>query len=284
MQNLRISLLVLATLALGALSATAQQLATAKVVDVVGTVTKYSTDGEATPLAVGDLLREGDAVTASALSSAEVIFSNGSEMTIQENTSVNFATLKQAPFAGSQTFAELEADPSTSETVLELNYGKLSGHVKKLRADSRFDVDTPLGTAAIRGTQWEVLLIYNAERGEFILSARNLDGIVELLSRYAGQVEYGEGNVGDKGYDSSVSEEVREVIPQDHTVIVRLPRNDPAFDDLINLTENIPPNTPQPVITPGPNPVTDPDDDDDDDNEDDDFGIIVVSPEGPSAN
>ena len=275
MNILRFSLLAVLVVALSSLSATAQQLATAKVIKVTGTVTKYLPNGELEPLAEGDLLREGEAVSATALSSAELVFSNGSEMTIEENTSVNFATMKQQAFGGSQRYEALQADPSPSQTVIELNYGRLSGHVKKLRADSKFEVETPLGTAAIRGTRWEVLLIFNAERQEFLLSARNIDGLVDIMSKYVGSVEYGSGNIGEKGYESGLTEEVRELIPADHTVILRLQRTDPFYDDLVQLIKNYLPTDPPPTITPGPGPGPGPDDDDDD------FGVIVVSPEGP---
>ncbi len=256
---------------MSALGVSAQQLASAKVVDVVGTVTKYSPDGSNTQLQVGDILKEGDAISATALSSAELVFSNGSELTIEENTSVNIAKLEQAPFGGNQSYEQLQADPSPSQTLLELNYGKLSGHVKKLRQDSNFDVETPLGTAAIRGTRWSALLIYNAERGEFILTVKNYDGLVDIISRYIGQFEYGKGNIGDKGYDSSLSDDTRELIPAAHTVVIRLHRGDPLFDDLFDLIKNVTPSGPSPVITPGGPGGGD------------DFGVIVVSPEGPAG-
>ncbi|HKK19400.1 MAG TPA: FecR domain-containing protein [Opitutales bacterium] len=265
----------LVILMIASVTAQGAQLASAKVVDVVGTVTKYSADGSQSPLKVGDLLKEGDSISVTALSEADLVFSNGSELTIEENTSVNIATLQQEPFSGNQSYEQLQADPSKSQTLLELNYGKLSGHVKELRSDSKFHVETPLGTAAIRGTQWSALLIYNAEREEFLLVVKNLDGLVDIISRYLGTIEYGEGNIGDKGYDSSIDEQTRELIPQDHTVVLRLRKSDPYFDDLLQIIKNYAPTGPKPVITPGPGPGPGPGDP-----EDDDFGIIVVSPEG----
>lgn len=266
--------LSLAVLMAASVTAQAAQLASAKVVDVVGTVTKYSNSGQKAPLQKGDILKEGDSISVTALSQAELVFSNGSELTIEENTSVNIAKLQQESFSGNQSYEQLQADPSKSQTLLELNYGQLSGHVKKLRSDSSFNVDTPLGTAAIRGTKWSALLIYNAERGEFLLTVKNYDGLVDIISRYAGQFDYAESNIGTKGYDSSISETTQELIPQDHTIVLRLSKGDPYFDDLFQLIRNYVPDGPKPVITPGPGPGTRPGPDDDD------FGIIVVSPEG----
>ena len=269
----KFSILSLAFFMLASVAGQAAQLASAKVVDVIGTVTKYSAGGEQSPLQKGDILKEGDSVSVTALSRADLVFSNGSELTIEENTSVNIAKLQQEAFAGNKTYGQLQADPSKSQTLLELNYGKLNGHVKKLRADSRFDIETPLGTAAIRGTNWSALLIYNTERQEFLFSVKNFDGDVEVISRYLGTIEYGEGNIGDKGYDASIDEETREVIPEDHTVILRLRKGQPGFDELFDLIENTDPTKTQPVITPGPVPGSS-------DPEDDDFGMIVSSPEG----
>lgn len=267
----------LAILLLATVAASAAELASAKVTSVTGSVTKYSSNGQQTKLAPGAILKEGDSLTVAALSEAKLVFSNGSELTVEENTSVNIAKLQQEAFSGNQSYEQLQADPSKSQTLLELNYGKLSGHVKKLHADSEFNVETPLGTAAIRGTKWSALLIYNAERGEFILSVKNYDGLVDIISRYAGTITYGEGNVGTKGYDGSISETTRELIPQDHSVILRISEGDPYYDDLFELIRNYVPTGPQPVITPAaPSGGSG--------NEDDDLGIIVVSPEGPSNN
>jgi len=270
------SILSLAVFMIASVTAQAAQLASAKVVDVVGTVTKYSASGQQSPLQTGDILKEGDSISVTALSKADLVFSNGSELTIEENTSLNIVKLQQEAFSGNQSYEQLQADPSKSQTLLELNYGKLSGHVKKLRSDSQFHVDTPLGTAAIRGTKWSALLIYNKERGEFLLTVKNFDGLVDIISRYVGEFEYGKGNIGDKGYDSSISEETKELIPEAHTIVIRLHKGDPYFDDLFQLIKNHIPTGPKPVITPGPGPGPGPDGDDD-------FGIIVVSPEGPEG-
>ncbi|MFP4157532.1 MAG: FecR domain-containing protein [Opitutales bacterium] len=273
MSILRLSLLAVFAIALSSLSLAAQQLATAKVINVTGTVTKYLANGESQQLSAGDLLREGDAVSATALSSADLVFSNGSELTIEENTSVNFAALKQQAFSGNKRFEALDADPSTSQTLLELNYGSVSGHVKKLRSDSSFEVETPLGTAAVRGTRFIVSLIFDTERQEFMMSVDNIDGLVDVISKYVGSVEYGSSNIGDKGFKSGLEEEKREQIPAKHKVIVRLQRTDPFFDVLIKRGGNVDPKQPTPTVTPGTKPG---------DGDDEDFGIIV-SPEGPQG-
>lgn len=267
--------LSLAILMFASVTAQAAQLATAKVVDVVGTVTKYTADGKQSPLMKGDILKEGDSLSVTALSQAELVFSNGSEMTVEENTSINIATLEQEPFSGSQSYEQLQADPSKSQTLLELNYGKLTGYTKKLRSDSKFHIQTPVGTAAIRGTNWSVLLIFDPIREEFLFKVKNFDGEVDIISRYLGAIEYSQSSkIGDKNYDSKIDEETQEAIPADHTVNLRISRGQPVFNDLFTLINNNP-TGPKPTVTPGTPPGGG------GTNNEDDFGIIVVSPEGP---
>lgn len=248
MKTLRIPFIVLCVLALSALSAHAAQLASAKVLKVEGTVSKYAPDGSNTPLKAGDILTEGDSISATALSSAFLVFSNGSEITVNENTSFSISKLEQSTFSGSQSYEQLQADPSQSQTLLELNYGELGFHVKKLQAGSTFNIETPLGTAAIRGTQGTVKLYYNAELGEFILIVTNDDGLVDFIG---------------------LSDNIAESIPQNQEYIIRLHRGDPLFDDLFKAYKNYIPTEPTPGDLPLPTPIFTPDDE----------GVIIVSPE-----
>lgn len=265
MKTLRIPFLFLALLAFGSISAQAAQLASAKALGVVGTVTKYTADGGNSPLVAGDILKEGDSISVTALSNAELVFSNGSTITIKENTSISIAKLSQDAFGSGQSYEQLEADPSKSQVLLELNYGELDGHVKKLQQGSKFDVHTPIGTAAIRGTKFTVKLKYNAERGEFTLVVKNKDGKVNIISRYAGSFEY-DNAIGDKGYLSALSDDKEESIPSKHTVIIRLHRGDPFFEDLFQIIRNYIPEEDRP-----------------DPSDDDEIIIKIVTPDDPGT-
>jgi hypothetical protein len=257
MKNSRLHLVLLGLFGLSALTINAAQLASAKVLSVRGTVSTYASGqvGEApngsngpskwnnacAPLKIGDILTQDHSIVTSPLSNAGLVFSNGSELTVTENTSITLAELKQEAFGGKKSYEQLKADPSKSQALLELNYGKISGHVKQLRPGSVFYIETPLGTAAIRGTKFSVEIRYSAERGEYILIVTNKDGKVDIISRYSGSIEYGRGNIGDKGYDTAVSDDTSEAIPQKHTVVIRLSDQDPHYDDIINALTNYPP-------------------------------------------
>lgn len=229
MKKSRFHLVLLALFGLSALTVNAAQLASAKVLSVTGTASNHSADGSEKQLVVGAILSQGDSVVTTALSNALLVFSNGSELIVEENTSITLAELAQEAFGGNKSYEQLKADPSKSQALLELNYGKVSGHVKQLRPGSEFFIETPLGTAAIRGTKFTVELRYNVERRELLLMVRNEDGKVDIISRYAGSFEYGRGNVGDKGYDTSVSDDKSEPIPPAHMIVIRLSQDDPGF-------------------------------------------------------
>jgi len=266
----------LAVLLITAVTASAE-LASAKVFEVTGTVTKYAASGGQTRLAPGEILKEGDGLTTSPLSSVKLVFSNGSELEIMENSSITINEMKQEPFEGGSSYEQLQADPSQSQTLLELNYGQVDGHVKQLRADSKFHVQTPLGTAAIRGTRWSALLIYNAVRCEFTLTVKNFDGLVDIISRFAGDVNFSDAKTAKKSVTPELAETKTSQLPQDHTIALTISRGDPGFDQLLNPNQNIQPSGPQPVITPAPPTGAS-------GSEDSDLGIIVVSPEGTSNN
>lgn len=241
-----------------------------------GTVTKTAPDGTETPLAPGAILKQGDELVVGGLSEVELVFSNGSEVTVKERTSVSIAKLQQEAFSGNQSYEQLQADPSKSQTMLDLNYGSVDFHVKKLQAGSKFDIQTPLGTAAIRGTRGTITLLFNRARNEFTLQVSNVDGLVDFSSTFAGNLVFGPGNTATVGLDSTQGSKT-EGVPQGSTVVMRVRAGDPGFQAVVNAIKPfIPPSTPQPVVTPTPPPGAS-------GNENDDLGIIVVSPEGQST-
>jgi len=113
--------------------------------------------GTLTPVSRGDLIPVGTTIETGADGSALIVFSNGSAMQIKPNSRVQVEAYSQTAFdekGGDNTFLRLQGDPSKSTTQLKINKGTLVGQVKKLDldADSSFTVDTPAGSAGIRGT------------------------------------------------------------------------------------------------------------------------------------
>lgn len=293
MKNARLLLALLAIFGLSAFTANAAELASAKVLSVTGFVNSYTPNGSEKPtgalgispsdtqvnatqrqVAIGDILKREDSIVTAVLSSTSLVFSNGSELTVNENTSVTVTELAQEAFSGNKSYEQLQADPSKSQTLLTLNYGKVNGHVKQLREGSIFYIQTPLGTAAIRGTKFAAELRHNIARREFVLIVKNMDGKVDILSRYAGTIEYGRGNVGDKGFESGGSES-SEAIPPAHTVVIRISEDDADYGAIIDRLKNYSPaqsEDTQPEIIILPPPPT-PEDND----------TVIASPNQPAS-
>ena len=286
MKTLRISFTLFCLSVISALPSHAAELATAKVLSVSGLVMKtegaalVKIGGRESPIKAGDILREGDRLNSTEGSKAFIVFSNGSEITLYQNSSMSILALEQEPYTSQRVYNELVADPSKSQTLLELDYGQLDGHVKKLTKESSFDIKTALGTAAIRGTRFRIGLLFTANK--FRLTITNFDGLVDLITQttapvITGDTADGEGNTFDTGSDPSVTP-----IPPAGECNVETDQGNPVFDAIISGLSAVPgldvavssdgtlsveidfsTIIPAPEIT--PDPVTDP-------------GIIVVSP------
>ena len=57
----------------------------------------------------------------------------------------------------------LEKEPSSSQTKIKLNYGDLVFNVKALNANSAFIMDSPVGSAVIRGTVGQLTVSIDAD-------------------------------------------------------------------------------------------------------------------------
>lgn len=153
---------------------------TIQALSVVGNVTLTDANGNSGPLYPGSDFTEGHTLTTGPASSALIAFSNGSSLRLSENTTLRVDTFRQAAFDESQgTFLQLEADPSQSRTELWVEAGQVAGNVRKLRSDSTFNVNTPGGTAAIRGTDYVVTVVIRG--GEAFTSITNASGDVVAI-------------------------------------------------------------------------------------------------------
>ncbi|MEO0508483.1 MAG: FecR domain-containing protein [Verrucomicrobiota bacterium] len=212
------------------LSAQAAELASAKVLGVTGTATKITKYGQSAPIKTGDILKQGDTIQVEELGQVDLVFSNGSELTVEESSSLKLSKVEQESFPGNDTYEQLEADPSVSQTLLELNYGGLSGHVKKLGEGSKFDILTPLGTAAIRGTRFKISLGFDRSSGQLTLQVTNIDGTVLFTSRYSGAIS---GGSTVKEYNGG-SDNKTSGIPQEVTVSVILNTDSQDYETIVN--------------------------------------------------
>jgi hypothetical protein len=128
-----------------------------KAARVVGKVNVTHAQGIGVELHNNDPLVEGDVVDTAVNSSVVLVFSNGSTVSIEQNSRVSVDTFTQDPFAADVKLSQAKEEPSISHTKLKMTYGELVGNVKHLNGASTFEVDTPVGAAGIRGTTFSIV-------------------------------------------------------------------------------------------------------------------------------
>ncbi len=125
--------------------------------------------GDFTPALDGDLFTGGDVVKADADGRAVLTFFDGSTLTVDPGSQVRVTTLNRLDGGGIQV-------------VIEQTIGRTWASVSKLKTpDSKFEIQTPTSTAAVRGTAFEtsvtrrpdgsIAVIYTADDGQLLVTA-----------------------------------------------------------------------------------------------------------------
>ena len=173
MKTLQIPFTIFCLLAISVTSAQAVRApAYANVLSVDGKVIKSSASGGRSQLKVGDTIVEGDRINSSKNSRADLVFSNGSKITINEGSFVKMKKLK------------LEAGTRILTTIISLNYGQVRGNVKKLSNKSLFQITTSMGTASLQDS-CETVVKFNYEKvtKEFQLNIINVKGSCDFIGQ-----------------------------------------------------------------------------------------------------
>ena len=85
------------------------------------------------------------------------LLSNGTLLTLTENTRMKVSSFEQAPFTDDgRKLADLPGEPSQSKVTLDLDFGSLVVKTKKLSKRSSFNINSPVGVAGIRGTEFQM--------------------------------------------------------------------------------------------------------------------------------
>ncbi len=149
---------------------------------VVGKVELVDAAGNRKPLTKGMQFTEGNVVQAGDASGATLVFSNGATMRVTANAQLAVTNFKQAPFDADKngTFIRLQSDPSQSITELDLRNGTLQGEVKKLNIaeKSSFTVNTPAGSAGIRGTIVSITVVRDSSGNVIGITANCATGAI----------------------------------------------------------------------------------------------------------
>ncbi|MDC1006259.1 FecR domain-containing protein [Opitutales bacterium] len=105
----------------------------------------------------GSIITEGQTAQVGIGGKLVLLFSNGTITTLQSQTKMKIGVFEQVPFdAGDKKMADLEGEPSESKVVIDLDWGSLVVKTKKLDKKSSFDINSPIGTAGIRGTEFQM--------------------------------------------------------------------------------------------------------------------------------
>ena len=105
----------------------------------------------------GSIITEGQTAQVGIGGKLVLLFSNGTITTLQSQTKMKIGVFEQVPFdAGNKKVADLEGEPSESKVVIDLDWGSLVVKTKKLDKKSSFDINSPIGTAGIRGTEFQM--------------------------------------------------------------------------------------------------------------------------------
>lgn len=106
---------------------------------------------------VGAVIPVGHTIVTGADGKIVGLLSNGTLLTLTANTRMKIATFKQKAFVDDgRKLAELQGEPSSSEVSIDLDYGSLVVKTKKLKKASSFNIDSPVGVAGIRGTEFQM--------------------------------------------------------------------------------------------------------------------------------
>jgi hypothetical protein len=159
----RISWLLLWSFVLGNASlsrAENKSAGTVLIVEVAGEIRFEKNDGSnaaKNDFKIGSVLPVGYFAITGQGGSLVCLLSNGTLLTVRENSRIRITSFEQEAFDPSgMTMEKLDKEPSSSKVLLDLNVGSMVVKTKKLSRESILDIESPVGTAGIRGTEFQL--------------------------------------------------------------------------------------------------------------------------------
>jgi len=165
-----------------------------RVLDVTGNVSLTLTPNSAPqPLVKGLFVQQGQVIKTGKGAKALLLMSNGTRISVDQNTSFHVNQFLQTPFDASNTsFRDLKAEPSTSQTRISVTEGSIIAEVAKLAKGSTFKIGTPTGDVAIHGTLIQVTV--NTTAGGSLHVFVNLpEGLADFAAANGHQVTLSNG-------------------------------------------------------------------------------------------
>lgn len=173
-EKLRVSVILL--LSIGSL-ALAGKSNSGKVTDRLGEakLQKSTKVGDWTDISIGNKIREKDQIRTNVESYVTIALPDGSSITVQENSLVQFATL--------------EAEDGVQMALTDVKTGKVKFDVQKQHTKSAFKFKSATAVAAIRGTDG---FFGSTASGKTFMSLRTGNALLENSSGKKGEVNGGQ--------------------------------------------------------------------------------------------
>ena len=126
---------------------------------------------------VGKKVEEKSIIVTGESGNASLLFSNGALITIKPGSRFYLRKFAQKSFSADPNAnpSQIEEEPSQSELLAHLDFGNLIVKAPKLRKGSSMVLSSPLGTAGIRGTMFQLVAVRNPVTGD-------ITGGVNLIS------------------------------------------------------------------------------------------------------
>ena len=127
------------------------------IASVEGQVTVTNNESQqplpAAKIVAGGVIYDGHTIKTGPSAKMILLLTNGTVATIKADSSLNIKKFTQEKFDMSKTnINDLSGEPSKSDTVIDIEIGDMVVDVKKLDKKSSFNIESPVGTAGIRGT------------------------------------------------------------------------------------------------------------------------------------
>ncbi len=223
---------------------------------VKGKVTITDTFGKTTPLKRGAIFRDGTTINTGKDATAVVILSNGSSIRLGPNSELKIDEFEQESFDPSAgSYLTLVQDPSKSVTKVSLQNGMIAGETKHLSSSSEYVVNTPVGSAGIRGTKFGAEVSSTTEGGQTIYTTTfaKENGTVTFTTPDGSS----SGELGDGEQITIIGEVIGDAAPTITSVSQPGPIN-PVMDDLLKQPDPADPGDPTASPPQPPTPETDP--------------------------
>ena len=108
-------------------------------------------------LKAGEIVLQGSTIVSGKNSEVDLLFTNGTSAKIGPDSKLTISAIWQKSFQESEKkVSDIKEETSATRIDLDLEIGDLIVDVKKLKKESSFRVNSPLGVAGIRGTQFRI--------------------------------------------------------------------------------------------------------------------------------